>query len=98
MSAQLPSDSKIVAVLLTDVVSSTEHLTSLGDEAGNAQRARHFALLRAELQEHGGTEVKNMGDGILAVFPSAVDAVQCATAMQQAVERDRREHPADGVG
>lgn len=97
MSAQLPSDSKIVAVLLTDVVSSTEHLTSLGDEAGNAQRARHFALLRAELQEHGGTEVKNMGDGILAVFPSAVDAVQCATAMQQAVERDRREHPADGV-
>lgn len=97
MTAQAPTDSKIVALLLTDVVSSTEHLTSLGDEAGNAQRARHFTLLRAELERHGGTEVKNMGDGILAVFPSAVDAVQCATAMQQAVERDRREHPADGV-
>lgn len=98
MSArQLPTDAKIVAVLLTDVVSSTQHLTQLGDEAGNAQRARHFALLRANLEQHDGVEVKNTGDGILAVFPSAVDAVRCAAAMQRSVERDRVEHPADGV-
>ncbi len=88
---------RIVAVLLTDVVSSTQHLVQLGDEAGNAQRVRHFELLRGCLDLHAGHEVKNTGDGILAVFPSAVDAVHCATAMQQLVDHDRRLHPDDGV-
>ena len=88
---------RIVAVLLTDVVSSTQHLVHLGDEAGNAQRVRHFELLRGCLDLHAGHEVKNTGDGLLAVFPSAVDAVHCATAMQQLVDHDRQLHPDDGV-
>ena len=88
---------RIVAVLLTDVVSSTQHLVHLGDEAGNAQRVRHFELLRGCLDLHAGHEVKNTGDGLLAVFPSAVDAVHCATAMQQLVDHDRQLHPEDGV-
>ena len=88
---------RIVAVLLTDVVSSTQHLVHLGDEAGNAQRVRHFELLRGCLDLHAGHEVKNTGDGLLAVFPSAVDAVHCATAMQQLVDHDRQLHPHDGV-
>ncbi len=91
------AEARIVAVLLTDVVSSTQHLTQLGDEAGNAQRVRHFELLRSCLGHHDGQEVKNTGDGLLAVFPSAVDAVRCATAMQRAVTADRRENPDDGV-
>jgi class 3 adenylate cyclase len=91
------AEARIVAVLLTDVVSSTQHLTHLGDEAGNAQRARHFELLRQCLARHGGQEVKNTGDGLLAVFASAVDAVRCATTMQQSVHADRLSHPDDGV-
>ena len=87
MTSELPTDARIVAVLLTDVVSSTQHLTHMGDEAWNAERGRHFGLLRDELTRHDGVEVKNTGDGILAVFPSAVDAVRAAAAMQQAVER-----------
>ena len=97
MTSELPTDARIVAVLLTDVVSSTQHLTQMGDEAWNAERGRHFGLLREELARHDGVEVKNTGDGILAVFPSAVDAVRAATAMQQAVDRDRREHPGGGL-
>jgi len=97
MTTELPTVAKIVAVLLTDVVSSTQHLTHMGDEAWNAERGRHFGLLREELARHDGVEVKNTGDGILAVFPSAVDAVRAATAMQQAVERDCREHPGGGL-
>lgn len=91
------AEARIVAVLLTDVVSSTQHLTHLGDEAGNAQRVRHFELLRECLARHGGQEVKNTGDGLLAVFASAVDAVRCATTMQQCVHADRLAHPDDGV-
>lgn len=95
-NALLPG-AKIIAVLVTDMVGSTEQLTRLGDEAWNAARARHFGLLREELARHDGVEVKNTGDGILAVFPSAVDAVRAAIAMQQAVDRHRQEDPVAGV-
>lgn len=35
----------------------------------------------------GGQEVKNLGDGLMVVFPSAFRAVSCAVAMQQALHR-----------
>jgi class 3 adenylate cyclase len=37
------------------------------------------------VEGHGGHEVKNLGDGLMVVFPSAVDAVSSAVAMQAAV-------------
>ncbi len=36
---------------------------------------------------HGGQEVKSLGDGLMVVFPSVLDALGCAVAMQQAVHR-----------
>ena len=44
----------------------------------------HNALTRTELQRHRGREVKHTGDGIMASFASAPDAVQCAIAIQKA--------------
>jgi tetratricopeptide (TPR) repeat protein len=38
---------------------------------------------------HGGEEVKNLGDGLMVAFVSAVDALACAITMQQAVHRAR---------
>jgi class 3 adenylate cyclase len=40
------------------------------------------------LKEHGGTEVKTMGDGFMASFGSVVKAVECAVAMQRAFEQE----------
>src|SRR5205085_8274559 len=48
---------------------------------------RHFTLLRRELSNSRGVEVKNLGDGLMASFTSPLDAVRCAVAMQQAVAR-----------
>ena len=84
-----------VALLFTDVVGSTELAQGLSPEAADEVRRGHFSILRQALAEVGGTEVKNLGDGLMVVFGSASAALSCAVAMQQGVERDNRarEHP-----
>ncbi|MGH9011879.1 MAG: ATP-binding protein, partial [Acidimicrobiia bacterium] len=78
-------------VLFTDLVGSTELLSRLGDLRYDEVRRDHFAVLRQAVADVHGDEVKTMGDGIMAVFASAVDAVACAVAMQQGVDRHRRD-------
>ena len=77
-------DGGIVAILFTDLVGSTTMYDRLGDVEAERIRREHFALLRHQLLLHGGTEVKNAGDGLMVVFPSAVRAVDAACAMQRA--------------
>jgi class 3 adenylate cyclase len=71
-------------VLFTDLVGSTELMARLGDVAFDALRGEHFAGLREALAAHGGEEVKNTGDGVMATFSSAVQALGAAVATQQA--------------
>jgi hypothetical protein len=81
-----------VAILFTDVVGSTELSQRLSPEGADVVRRGHFSILRQTLDDAGGTEVKNLGDGLMAVFGSASAALDCAVAMQRAVERDNRDH------
>ncbi len=53
-------------------------------------RHEHFALLRDGIEDSGGREVKNMGDGLMFVFPSTTGAVDSAIAMQQRLEKRNR--------
>ena len=80
----------IVTILFTDLVQSTDTLARLGEEKAEELRRTYFGLLRDAVGSHRGTEVKNLGDGLMVVFPSASDAVACAVAMQQALERHNR--------
>jgi CheY-like chemotaxis protein len=74
-------------VLFTDVVGSTELLPALGPEAAEQLRHLHFADMRGALAVHRGREVKTLGDGFMAVFDSATDALSCAVTMQRATRR-----------
>lgn len=80
-----------MTVLFSDIVGSTEHLHRLGERSWDEVRREHFAVLRTSLAEHNGTEVKNTGDGLMAVFDSAIDGVNCAVAMQRRAELVRAE-------
>ncbi len=77
-----------VSVLFTDLVGSTEMISALSLEAAGELRRKHFSTLRQAIAASGGTEVKNLGDGVMVVFPVASAALSCAVAMQQAVDRD----------
>lgn len=87
-----------IAVVFTDLVDSTRLLSSLGDDAFDGLRREHFAVLREAIAQHGGTEVKNLGDGLMAVFRSASDAITAAVAMQVGSERQGRRDGSTEVG
>jgi class 3 adenylate cyclase/tetratricopeptide (TPR) repeat protein len=86
------SDAEIATLLFTDLVRSTELYERLGDEAGERVRYGHFSLLREAVRARGGREVKSLGDGLMAVFDSTVEALGCAVAIQEAVARHSEEH------
>ena len=70
-------------ILFTDVEGSTALTQRLGDaKARDALRA-HERIVREALKSHGGSEVKALGDGFMASFPSATHALECAIAMQK---------------
>ena len=53
------------------------------DEVGTARTLReHRKVTDALVAKHGGRLVKTMGDGVLLEFPSVVDGVECAVAVQ----------------
>jgi class 3 adenylate cyclase len=83
----------VVTLLFTDLVGSSKLFDALGDDAADEARRRHFALLRSAVKAHHGIVVKDLGDGLMATFASSVDAVTCAIAMQQAVNRQKGLEP-----
>jgi class 3 adenylate cyclase len=77
-----------VTVLFTDVEDFTGLSERLGDiEASHLLRA-HQALVRREVEAHGGVEVTCQGDGFMLAFDGARRALRAAVAIQRAVEAD----------
>ena len=85
---------RMAAFLFCDLVESTVLHSRLGDDAADPVRRSFLATLRDAVRAHEGEEVKSLGDGIMAAFSSAADAVSAAVAMQRGVEELRREDPA----
>jgi|SRR5919108_1896952 class 3 adenylate cyclase len=87
------SANRTLTFLITDLCDSTELMQKLGERAADDLRQTHFGLLRDAIREHEGKEVKNLGDGLMAVFESSADATACAVAMQRALYRHNEKHP-----
>ena len=80
----------MAVVLFTDLVGSTELRGRLGEDAADELRRRHDQLLAQAVEANNGRVVKGLGDGIMATFAGASDAVAAAVAIQQAVDRLNR--------
>jgi class 3 adenylate cyclase len=84
---------RLAAIVAADVAGYSR-LMGL-DEVGTARVLReHRAVSDALVARHGGRIVKTTGDGLLIEFPSVVDAVECAVAVQQ-VMAERNDVPQD---
>ncbi len=71
-------DRVLASVLFTDIVDSTAHAASLGDNRWRATRQAHDRIVRANLARFRGHEVKTIGDGFLATFDGPARGVLCA--------------------
>ena len=83
-AAEPPAAGAFRTVLFTDIEGSTALTQRLGDARAREVLRTHERIVREALRAHGGTEVKTMGDGFMASFPSATRALECAIAMQRA--------------
>ena len=79
-----------ISVVFTDLVGSTELAARLGPVVAEEVRSTHFGLLRGAVAATGGSEVKNLGDGLMVVYPSLGGALDGAVAMQQSIELHNR--------
>ena len=72
--------SGMTAILFTDIVDSTAITERLGDAAFRAKARDLDAALRTVIRDHSGTPIegKLLGDGVLAVFTSARQAIEAA--------------------
>jgi adenylate cyclase len=83
--SQKHAQRRLEAIMFADVVGYSR-LTGQ-DEVGTWRRLRSVLrdVVRPELKAHAGRIVRIKGDGILVEFPSAVEAVVSAVALQQAL-------------
>src|SRR5215472_6689338 len=79
----MPPVRRLTAILAADVAGYSWLMGA--DEEGTHERLKaHLReLVDPKIREHHGRIVKNTGDGLLAEFPSVVDAVRCAVEMQR---------------
>ena len=85
MSNSQKVERKLAAIMFTDIVGYTEQMSKDQDVA--------FALLEEKqskfkplITEHNGSLIKEMGDGTLSQYPSAIDASKCSVELQKLIK------------
>ena len=88
---------RLAAILAADVVGYSRLMGQ--DEAGTLQALKTLRteVLDPKIAEHKGRVFKATGDGVLAEFPSVVNAVACAVDIQRAMAV-RNAGGSDGTG
>jgi class 3 adenylate cyclase/DNA-binding CsgD family transcriptional regulator len=81
------AESVVSTVMFIDVVRSTERAAAVGDRSWSELVERFQEVVREELERFGGREIDSTGDGFLARFDRPARAVQCGSALSDAVRR-----------
>jgi len=79
-------DRVLSTILFTDIVSSTTHISRLGDNKWMKVLNQHNQIVRKEINRFNGKEIKSTGDGFLATFNGPSKAIRCAESIRKEVK------------
>ncbi len=94
--AQSSKERQLAAIMFTDIAGYT---ALMGHDEKKAIQILHTnrSLQSPLIEQFGGTWIKEMGDGVLASFTSAYNAVQCAIEIQQKASEDLKSRIRIGI-
>ena len=76
-------DERRLAAILAADVAGYSRLMGRNEEETVRDLEAHQAVILPLIAKHGGAVINIAGDGVVAQFPSAVRAVECAVAIQK---------------
>ena len=90
-------DSGTVTIVFSDIESSTERATAMGDAAWMRVLNAHNDIIRRHTEAWQGVVVKNQGDGFMLTFGGARRALRAMIDVQQELEAAAQRDPDQGV-
>jgi class 3 adenylate cyclase len=78
--------------MFTDIVTSTDLIGLIGDEAWEELLQWHDRTLRTAFESHDGEVVRHTGDGFFVTFDDPAAAVRCAVDIQRQLAEHRHQH------
>lgn len=90
-------DHGTISIVFSDIESSTQRATSMGDAAWMKVLNAHNAIITRHVEKWGGTVVKNQGDGFMLTFNGARQALRAMISVQRELDDYAKAHPDQGV-
>jgi class 3 adenylate cyclase len=87
-SAEVSEIVEQATIVFSDIVSSTELVTRIGDAAARDIFLQHDKIVRDQIKKHRGRELQNLGDGFMLSFESPSAAIRCACDMQKELSKN----------
>jgi len=84
----MPIERKLAAIMFTDIAGYTESMSKSESKTLNLLEKKR-SILQPLIKEYKGTFVKEIGDGTLSYFESAVNAATCAVKLQETTYDDK---------
>jgi class 3 adenylate cyclase/tetratricopeptide (TPR) repeat protein len=88
---------KVLTIMMTDIVGSTELRQARGDQYADDILMLQAAIVQHQVAAFGGRVRKSLGDGFLISFPSDAAAVRAAVAIQRALAEHNTADPQRAV-
>ena len=86
---------RLTAILAADV-KGYSHLTERNEEASTATLRMYRAVVEESISAHRGHVFSSAGDGLVAEFPSVVEAIRCGVEIQNEIAERNASIPEDG--
>ena len=86
---------KLLAVVAADMVGFSRLIEDDEINLLSRQKNQLNTIIKPEIENYNGEIIKTTGDGFLAIFPSALDAVQCSISIQNGIYENELDNAND---